>query len=95
MCSCALFERKQKCRREAGCLGVYTTMAPKSSVVLKTAKMPSMIPITPGINVQLKTKYNKPIQKRPAQNLCMPKEPNNKAMAMYKALLHVWGYWAA
>ena len=62
--------------------GVYTTMAPKSSVVLKTAKMPSMMPTTPGMNVQLKTKYNKPIQKRPAQNLCMPNEPNSKATAM-------------
>ena len=94
MCLFGLFECKQKCRREAG-VGDYTTIAPKSSVVLKTAKMPSMMPTIPGINVQLKTKYNKPIQKRPAQNLCMPKEPNNKAMAMYKALLHVWGYWAA
>ena len=67
----------------------YTTMAPKSSVVLNTAKMPSMMPTTPGMNVQLKTKYSKPIQKRPAQNLCTPKEPNSKATAMYKALLQV------
>ena len=76
-------------------IGAYTTIAPKSSVGLKTAKMPSMMPTKLGMKVQLKIRYNKPIQKRPAQNLWMPNEPNNKAMAMYKALLQVCGYWAA